>query len=151
MKGYADKCNNAKNTDLDVGDKVLIKQPKQNKMSTPFKPEPFEITDKKGSMIRAQMQNTPLQEMSLSLKSCLLTYLYITRKNSLHPSLMQQKQLNQMRQSNHLKMHQKHHLEMHQLNHRQLYQFNYPHFADQQEQHECLIFQRLLLEHCSNQ
>ena len=41
-------------TDLDVGDKVLIKQPKQNKMSTPFKPEPFEITDKKGSIITAQ-------------------------------------------------------------------------------------------------
>jgi len=39
---------------LNVGDKVLIKQPKQNKMSTPFKPEPFEITDKKGSMITAQ-------------------------------------------------------------------------------------------------
>ena len=54
MKEYADKCNHAKNTDLNVGDKVLIKQPKQNKMSTPFKPEPFEITDKKGSMITAQ-------------------------------------------------------------------------------------------------
>jgi len=54
MKEYADKCNHARNTDLNVGDKVLIKQPKQNKMSTPFKPEPFEITDKKGSMITAQ-------------------------------------------------------------------------------------------------
>ena len=54
MKEYADKCNHAKNTDLDDGDKVLITQPKQNKMSTPFKPEPFEITDKKGSMITAQ-------------------------------------------------------------------------------------------------
>ena len=56
MKEYADKCNHAKNTDLNVGDKVLIKQPKQNKMSTPFKPEPFEITDKKGSMITAQSE-----------------------------------------------------------------------------------------------
>ena len=54
MKEYADKCNHAINTDLDVGDKVLIKQPKQNKMSTPFKPEPFEVTEKKGSMITAQ-------------------------------------------------------------------------------------------------
>ena len=54
MKEYAEKYNHAKNTDLNVGDKVLIKQPKQNKMSTPFKPEPFEITDKKGSMVTAQ-------------------------------------------------------------------------------------------------
>ena len=54
MKEYADKCNHAKNTDLNVGDKVLIKQQKLNKTSTPFKPEPFETTDKKGSMITAQ-------------------------------------------------------------------------------------------------
>ncbi len=47
VKEYADKY-------LNVDDKVLIKQPKQNKMSTPFKPEPFEITDNKGSMITAQ-------------------------------------------------------------------------------------------------
>ena len=54
MKEYADKCSNVKSTDLSVGDKVLIKQPKQNKMSTPFKPEPLQITHKKGSMITAQ-------------------------------------------------------------------------------------------------
>lgn len=46
MKEYADRCSHAKNTDLSVGDKVLLKQPKQNKMSTPFKPEPLEIKDK---------------------------------------------------------------------------------------------------------
>ena len=54
MKEYADRCSHAKNTDLSVGDKVLLKQPKQNKMSTPFKPEPLEIKDEKGSMITAQ-------------------------------------------------------------------------------------------------
>ena len=53
MKEYADKCSHAKNTDLNVGDKVLIKQPKKDKMSTPFKPEPLEIKDKKASMIIA--------------------------------------------------------------------------------------------------
>ena len=47
MKEYADKCSNAKSTDLSVGDKVLIKQPKQNKMSTPFKPEPLQITQER--------------------------------------------------------------------------------------------------------
>ena len=54
MKEYADKCSNAKSTDLRVGDKVLMKQSKQKKMSTPFKPEPLQITHKKGSMITAQ-------------------------------------------------------------------------------------------------
>ena len=54
MKEYVDKCSNVKSTDLSVGDKVLIKQPKQNKMSTPFRPEPLQITHKKGSMITAQ-------------------------------------------------------------------------------------------------
>jgi len=54
MKEYADKCSNAKGTDLSVGDKVLIKRPRQNKMSTPFKPEPLQITHKRGSMITAQ-------------------------------------------------------------------------------------------------
>ena len=54
MKEYADTRNHARDSDLKVGDQVLIKQPKQNKMSTPFNPEPFQITEKKGSMITAQ-------------------------------------------------------------------------------------------------
>ena len=32
----------------------MIKQPKQNKISIPFRPEPLQITHKKGSMITAQ-------------------------------------------------------------------------------------------------
>ena len=54
MKEYADKCSHTKSVDLKVGDTVLIKQPKKNKMSTPFNPEPFKIKEKKGSMITAQ-------------------------------------------------------------------------------------------------
>ena len=42
MKEYADKRSHAKSTDLNIGDKVLIKQPKKDKMSTPFKPVPLE-------------------------------------------------------------------------------------------------------------
>jgi hypothetical protein len=57
MKEYADKHNHAKEANLDVGDKVLLKQPKQNKLSTPFKPEPYEIQEKKGSMVTAQNEN----------------------------------------------------------------------------------------------
>lgn len=54
MKGYADKQNHAKHSDLEIGDRVLVKQPKHNKLSTPFSPEPMEIMEKKGSMITAQ-------------------------------------------------------------------------------------------------
>ena len=54
MKGYADKHNHAKHSDLEIGDRVLVKQPKHNKLSTPFSPEPMEIMEKKGSMITAQ-------------------------------------------------------------------------------------------------
>ena len=54
MEEYAGKCSHAKSTDLNVGERVLIKQPKKDKMSTPFKPEPQEIKDKKGSIITAQ-------------------------------------------------------------------------------------------------
>ncbi|KAK3744135.1 hypothetical protein QZH41_006177 [Actinostola sp. cb2023] len=53
MKEYADRHNHARASDLKVGDKVLVKQPKKNKMSTPFKPEPLERKEKKGSMITA--------------------------------------------------------------------------------------------------
>ncbi|KAK3754982.1 hypothetical protein QZH41_004427 [Actinostola sp. cb2023] len=53
MKEYADRHNHARASDLKVGDKVLVKQPKKNKLSTPFKPEPLEVKEKKGSMITA--------------------------------------------------------------------------------------------------
>ncbi|KAK3740432.1 hypothetical protein QZH41_004600 [Actinostola sp. cb2023] len=58
MKEYADRHNHARASDLKVGDKVLVKQPKKNKMSTPFKPEPLEVKEKKGSMIQLTTQST---------------------------------------------------------------------------------------------
>lgn len=54
IKEYADICSHTNNTDLDVNDKVFIRKPKQDKMSTPITPEPLEIKDKKGSIIAAQ-------------------------------------------------------------------------------------------------
>ena len=38
-KVYADKERNAKESDIDPGDKVLVKQERQNKLCTPFAPE----------------------------------------------------------------------------------------------------------------
>ncbi len=55
MKHYAEKRRNVKECNLEVGDKVLMKNVvKQGKLVPKFQPEPFEIVEKKGSMITAQ-------------------------------------------------------------------------------------------------
>ena len=47
MKSYkkqlADLRNNAESCDLQEGDGVLIKKDRSNKLSTPFKPSPYEV------------------------------------------------------------------------------------------------------------
>ena len=54
MKMRSDKRKNAKKSDLKLGDTVLVKQPKRDKLTTPFNHKPYEITNKKGSMITAE-------------------------------------------------------------------------------------------------
>ena len=39
--------------DIKPGDTVLVRQPKKNKLSTPFDPEPLVVEEKKGSMVTA--------------------------------------------------------------------------------------------------
>ena len=50
-KMYADNKRNAKHSDLSPGDKVLVKQDRQNKLSTPFSPEPHEVVTKTGNSV----------------------------------------------------------------------------------------------------
>ena len=50
-KVYADNKRNAKHSDLSPGDKVLVKQDRQNKLSTPFSPEPHEVVTKTGNSV----------------------------------------------------------------------------------------------------
>ncbi|KAK7094703.1 hypothetical protein V1264_006216 [Littorina saxatilis] len=54
MKCAADKRHHAKDYNIEPGDSVLVKQMKQNKLSTNFNPTPLLVTDTKGSMITAQ-------------------------------------------------------------------------------------------------
>jgi hypothetical protein len=49
MKEYSDNKNNAKYSGFNEGDCVLVKTPKTNKFSTPFKPVPNKIISKAGS------------------------------------------------------------------------------------------------------
>ncbi|MES9884605.1 MAG: transposase family protein, partial [Sedimenticola sp.] len=54
-KFYTDSRRNARKSDLSVGDSVLVKQRKLNKLTPAFNPEPATILQKKGSMITVQL------------------------------------------------------------------------------------------------
>ena len=45
-KIYADKRRHAESTEFNLGDQVLVKQPKGNKLTTTFAAEPFQVVDK---------------------------------------------------------------------------------------------------------
>ncbi|XP_014670181.1 PREDICTED: uncharacterized protein K02A2.6-like [Priapulus caudatus] len=50
-KQYADKKRHAVASDLDIGDRVLLRQDKQNKLTTRYEHDPYEIVEKKGSSL----------------------------------------------------------------------------------------------------
>eukprot|EP00795_Rhopilema_esculentum_P003861 gene3861-15158_t len=53
MKENTDRAQRAKASGIDIGDTVLVKQPKQNKLSTNFNPDPYIVIEKKGKMLTA--------------------------------------------------------------------------------------------------
>ena len=53
MKAYADAKARATPSEIAIGDLVLARQRKQNKLSTPFDPRPFRVIRKKGTMVTA--------------------------------------------------------------------------------------------------
>jgi len=57
MKRYSDQRRHAQPSRLQVGDEVLIKIPKANKMSSYYNPKPYTITTIKGTMITAACGN----------------------------------------------------------------------------------------------
>ena len=57
MKAYADKRRNVRDPHLQPGDTVLVKQRRHNKLTPPFNPKPFIVTQKRGSMVTAQGDN----------------------------------------------------------------------------------------------
>ena len=50
-KVYADNKRNTKPSDVSPGDKVLVKQERQNKLSIPCAPEPHEVVTKTGNSV----------------------------------------------------------------------------------------------------
>ena len=53
MKAYADSTRHARVPDVQVGDRVLVRQPKLNKFTAPYLPETLTVTARKGSMVTA--------------------------------------------------------------------------------------------------
>jgi hypothetical protein len=51
MKKYSDHRQHSKTTDLKIGDTVLIRQPKKNKLTPPFNPKPSTVEARKGTMV----------------------------------------------------------------------------------------------------
>ncbi|CAH0729588.1 unnamed protein product, partial [Brenthis ino] len=56
-KEYADKRRHAQISDLTTGDKILIKQRKENKLTKLFSPEEHTVVSKKGNAVVAQSQD----------------------------------------------------------------------------------------------
>ena len=68
MKIYADHKTSSQETQITPGNIVLMRQPKQNKLSTPYNPKPFAVEEKKGSMVKCKMDLRLSQEIRHSLK-----------------------------------------------------------------------------------
>ena len=51
MKSYADSHNRASMSEIRKGDTVLLRQPKQTKLSTTYDPKPYTVEEKKGPSV----------------------------------------------------------------------------------------------------
>ena len=53
MKQQFEQRHTVKPAKIDIGDSVLVKQEKKDKLTTPFNPTPLKVKDRKGTMITA--------------------------------------------------------------------------------------------------
>ena len=61
MKAYADSKANVKPSNISVGDTVVVKRdPSTKKSLSPYMPEPYTVTERKGSMITAKSGDAEL-------------------------------------------------------------------------------------------
>ena len=58
MKVYADSKSSAKSSEISVGDTVLVRQRKKNKLTMKFDPSPYQVTKRKGSRVTASRNGT---------------------------------------------------------------------------------------------
>ena len=68
MKKYAEDRRNIRECDIKVGDTVIVKQPKKEKLSTPFHPSPLKAVEKFHSMITAENEERRVTRNSSHFK-----------------------------------------------------------------------------------
>ena len=68
MKFYVDHKTSAQETQITPGNIVLMRQPKQNKLSTPYNPKPFVVEEKKGSMVTVRNGSQTITRNSSQFK-----------------------------------------------------------------------------------
>ena len=68
MKQYADNSATVHPSSLQIGDVVLVKQPKQNKLTAPYDPKQYVIVEKKGSMVTAEREDKRIVRNSSHFK-----------------------------------------------------------------------------------
>ena len=68
IKDYADSKRHTKLSELKVGDSVLVRQQRDNKLTTPFNPEPLQISQRKGTMITAKNSHRSITRNSSFFK-----------------------------------------------------------------------------------
>ena len=68
MKAYADQKLGVRDSKIELGDTVIIKQPKCNKLSPPFSPVPLVVEEKNGSMVTANDRNKTVTQNSSMFK-----------------------------------------------------------------------------------
>ena len=57
-KEYHDKWHHAKNICLQIGDRILVKQRKLNKLTSIFKATPYIVIETEGTLIKAKEENS---------------------------------------------------------------------------------------------
>ena len=65
-KQYADRKRHTKPSAIDVGDTVLVRQEKQNKLTTQFNQTPYTVINRKGSEVTARSRNNHIVKRNAS-------------------------------------------------------------------------------------
>ena len=84
-KAYADKRNHAKEHEISVGDNVLVRQQKRNKLTSYYSPNPYIVRSIKGSMITASRGGMTSPETAHSLRKFHLSLMLPQRKTDAMP------------------------------------------------------------------
>ncbi|KAL9967186.1 hypothetical protein ACROYT_G025364 [Oculina patagonica] len=79
-KVYADSRRNACESEIQEGDKVLLRQEKENKLSTPFKQSPFTVVQKNGNSVLVEADGVQYRRNVTHVKK------YLERDNDVLPA-----------------------------------------------------------------